>query len=423
MFAQKRFTGLVNAGLIAVVLTGGVFAWLWLSRSAAAARASETQQNRVIRVSSVSGQRGQTVTVNVELDAQGNENALGFSLNFNPNELSFVNVALGADASAAMLNSNTMQAANGRLGFALAMQTNQTFSAGTKRILVLTFNLPSGGVAGVIPITFGNQPVVSEVVAANADVLPAAWTPGAVTATRAVASVSAASFLGNELASEQIVAAFGAGLATTTQVAASLPLPTEIAGTTVRVRDSQGESRLSPLFFVAPTQVNYQIPPGTAAGAATVTITSGDGAVSIGNVTIAAVAPGLFSANANGQGVAAATALRVKADGAQIFEPVARFDTTLNRFVSIPIDLGPEGEQVFLILFGTGFRAAIAPSAVSAKIGGADAEVLFAGAQGGFVGLDQSNVRISRSLAGRGEVDVEMTFNSKNTNKVTIGVR
>jgi uncharacterized protein (TIGR03437 family) len=420
MFAQKRFTGSVNAGLIAIVLIGGVFAFLWIGHPA---RGSEAQQTRIIRVSSVGGQRGQTVTVSVELDAQGNENALGFSLNFNQNELSFVNVSLGADASAAMLNSNTLQAASGRLGFALALQTNQAFSAGTKRILTLTFNLPSGGVAGVIPITFGNQPVWSEVVGANADVLPATWTPGAVTATRAVASVSAASFLGNELAAEQIVAAFGAGLATTTQVAASLPLPTEIAGTTVRVRDSQGGNRLSPLFFVAPAQVNYQIPPGTAAGAATVTIASGDGAVSIGNVTIATVAPGLFSANANGQGVAAATALRVKADGAQIFEPVARFDTALNRFVSIPIDLGPEGEQVFLILFGTGFRAASGQPAVNAKIGGADAEVLFSGPQGGFVGLDQSNVRIPRSLAGRGEVDVEMTFSSKNTNKVTIGVR
>src|SRR5574341_1016266 len=121
MFAQKRFTGLVNAGLIGMVLIGGVFAFLWPGHPAAAARGSETQQNRVIRVSSVSGQRGQTVTVNVELVAQGNENALGFSLNFNPNELSFVNVSLGADASAAMLNSNTMQAANGRLGFALAL--------------------------------------------------------------------------------------------------------------------------------------------------------------------------------------------------------------------------------------------------------------------------------------------------------------
>jgi len=36
--------------------------------------------------------------------------------------------------------------------------------------------------------------------------------------------------------------------------------------------------------------------------------------------------PGLFTANVSGQGVAAAVALRVKAGGSQVFEPVARFD-------------------------------------------------------------------------------------------------
>jgi hypothetical protein len=45
---------------------------------------------------------------------------------------------------------------------------------------------------------------------------------------------------GAELASESIVAAFGAGLATATQVATSLPLPTTLAGTTVKVRDNAG---------------------------------------------------------------------------------------------------------------------------------------------------------------------------------------
>jgi hypothetical protein len=61
-----------------------------------------------------------------------------------------------------------------------------------------------------------------------------------LTQAAAVASVSAASFGGAELASESIVAAFGAGLATATQVATSLPLPTTLAGTTVKVRDNAG---------------------------------------------------------------------------------------------------------------------------------------------------------------------------------------
>ncbi len=161
---------------------------------------------------------------------------------------------------------------------------------------------------------------------------------------------------GAELASESIVAAFGAGLATTTQAATSLPLPTTLAGTTVKVRDRAGVTRDAPLFFVAPTQVNYLVPAGTAAGAATAPITSGDGKVSTGVVQIAAVAPGLFSANASGQGVAAGVALRVKADGTQSYEPIAEFNQAQNRFVAKPIDLGPANDQVFLILYGTGLR-------------------------------------------------------------------
>jgi uncharacterized protein (TIGR03437 family) len=197
----------------------------------------------------------------------------------------------------------------------------------------------------------------------------------------------------------------------------------EEAGTTVRVRDSAGMERLSPLFFVAPTQINYYLAPGAAPGAGVVTVTSGDGAVSMGNVTIAPVAPGVFAANANGQGVAAAVVLRVRADGSQSFEPVARFDAALNRFVSVPIDLGPASDQVFLILFGTGWRFRSSLTAVTTRIGDVNSEVLFAGAPGGFVGLDQLNARLSRSLAGRGEVDVVLTVDGRVANAVRINVR
>jgi uncharacterized protein (TIGR03437 family) len=225
------------------------------------------------------------------------------------------------------------------------------------------------------------------------------------------------------LASEAITASFGAGLATTAQMATSLPLPTSLAGTTVKVKDSAGIERLAPLFFVSPTQVNYQIPAMTAAGAATVTITSGDGTVSTGTALVKAVAPSLFAANADGQGVAAALALRIKADGSRSYEPVAQFDAAQNRFVARPLDLGPETDQVYLALFGTGIRQHSSLSAVIATIGGAYAEVSFAGAQGAFTGLDQINVRVPRTLAGRGEVDVLLTVEAQMANPVRINLK
>lgn len=277
--------------------------------------------------------------------------------------------------------------------------------AGDSQIIAI---VPNGAVSGPITIS---KPNCSDTQTAN------------FTVFGAVASVSAASFLGQALSSESIVAAFGTNLATSLQVANTTPLPTNLAGTTVKVRDSAGVERLSPLFFVAPTQVNYLIPPETATGAATITITSGGGAISIGAAQIANVAPGFFTANASGQGVPSAVAIRVRQDGSQSVEPVAQFDQAQNRFVPLPIDLGPPADQVILVMFGTGMRNVSSPAAAALTIGGVKADVLYVGAQGGYVGLDQINAQLPRSLIGRGEVDVALTLDSRSANTVRISVK
>lgn len=88
-----------------------------------------------------------------------------------------------------------------------------------------------------------------------------------------------------------------------------------------------------------------------------------------------------------------------------------------------PLELGPEDNHLFLMLFGTGIRARTDLSAVTARIGGVLAPVTFAGAQGGFVGLDQVNVEVPRDLAERGEVEVELIVGGQTTNIVTINIR
>ncbi|MGH9852991.1 MAG: SBBP repeat-containing protein, partial [Blastocatellia bacterium] len=237
------------------------------------------------------------------------------------------------------------------------------------------------------------------------------------------ASVNAASFTGSSLAGESIVAAFGVGLATGTAVATTLPLPTTLAGTRVTLRDRTGTERAAPLFFVSPGQINFQIPPGTAAGIANLTIVSGDGSIAAGTAQIASVAPGMFSANSDGQGVASGVALRIKADGSQSFEPISQFDSGQNKFVAVPIDLGPDTDQVFLILFGTGIRMRGSLASVTASVGAENAEVLFAGPQGDFVGLDQINLRVPRGLAGRGQVEIRLTVEGQTTNALSAAIR
>ncbi len=243
-------------------------------------------------------------------------------------------------------------------------------------------------------------------------------------ALRTVASVSAASFsMTAGLAAEEIAAAFGTNLATATASATTLPLPTALAGTTVRVRDSLNVERLAPLFFVSAGQINYLVPSGTAGGLATVTVTNAAGEVSTGTVVISNVAPSLFAANANGEGAAAAIVFRRNAAGQDSYEPAVRFDAATNRFVAVPIDLGPAGDQVFLIPFGTGFRGLSGLGAASATIGGINAPVIFAGPVSGLMGLDQANLRIDRSLAGRGEVNIILIIDCKTTNALRVVFR
>ena len=229
----------------------------------------------------------------------------------------------------------------------------------------------------------------------------------AINQTSGLAVVSAASFNASSfLSPESIVAGFGSDLAIGRQSATTQPLPTTLLGTTVRVKDESGITHIAPLFFVSPSQVNFLIPAGAVGRVAEISITNGNGLVTRAGISLGFIAAALFAANSNGQGVAAAIVLRVKANGAQSFEPVAILDPAQNRYVARPIDLGPESDQVFLILFGTGIRSNAAFA--RATIGEQAAEVSFAGAQGSFAGLDQVNVRVPRSLAGRGEVEVRV---------------
>ncbi|MBS1786203.1 MAG: DUF1800 family protein [Acidobacteria bacterium] len=234
--------------------------------------------------------------------------------------------------------------------------------------------------------------------------------------------VSAASYKGDVLAAEQIVVGFGVNLADSIVVANTLPLPTTLSGVSVKVRDSQNVERLAPLFFVSPTQINFQIPAGSAAGAGLFTVVKNGVTVSMGNAPIAAVAPSLFSADTSGKGLAAGQALRIKANNAQSYEPLGSFDAQQGKFVPVQIDLGPATDQVFLILYGTGFRNRTNLTNVSAAIGGITAEVSFAGAQGGYAGLDQLNIRIPRSLPG-GEFDVAVTVDGKASNVVRVALK
>lgn len=245
-------------------------------------------------------------------------------------------------------------------------------------------------------------------------------------ASNVLVNASAASYRRLNLAPESVVAAFGPGLSNEIVVASGLPLPTQLGGTSVTVKDSAGIERLAPLFFVSPNQVNYLMPRGSAAGAASITINNVGNSAKTTSL-IAPVAPGLFAANSNGQGVAAAVVLRIKPDGRQLYEPIARFDSTLNQFVAEPINLTspPFGslDQVFLVLFGTGIRGRRSLDEVEVFVGMSNVGAVFAGAQGELAGLDQINIQLSGRLITTGDLDVAVSMDGRQANVVKINIR
>ena len=241
-----------------------------------------------------------------------------------------------------------------------------------------------------------------------------------------VNAVSAASYRG-PVAGESIAAVFGSDMARTTQPASSLPLPTELGGVRVKVRYGAVVESFAPLFYVSPSQLNCvipPIPPELPAGqrSATMIVMRGDEPVASGSFIPAAVAPGVFSADSSGRGLVAAVALRQKPDNTQIYESIIRFDPAQNKFVAIPIDLGPDGDRVFLAIFGTGWRFRNSETSAKVMVGGVEVPVLYVGAQGMLSAVDQINVELTRTLAGKGEVDLEVMVdgNVANTTRVSV---
>lgn len=374
---------------------------------------------RHLRVRDTTLQRGQAGDIAIEIEAEGDENAFGISLEFDPATLSFVSAAADSALGNALLNVNQSQLASGRLGLALALPAGVTLKEGTRTLLRVRFTALSNSNANDTTVRFSDQPIRRQLADASANAIAGHYEDGAISIGNLVTSVSAASFQA-EAAAESILAAFGTKLARETASATQFPLPTTLANTSVTVKDSLGTQRPAPLFFVAPEQINYLLPPGTMPGAATVTVSSADGITATGTINVTAVAPSLFTANANGQGVPAAVLLRVSASGEQRYEPVTQFDAAQNRVVPVPIILRAESEQLFLLLFGTGMRHRTSLLATSARIGDLPVEVLYAGAQGNLAGLDQLNLRLPRTLAGRGLLNVQVTVDGRNTNTVQL---
>jgi hypothetical protein len=132
---------------------------------------------RPVRVNRI----GDKLHAAVEIGAQGDEVAVGFTLNFDPAVLSNpTNVLPGSGAGSAVLTVNSDQADQGRIGIILDKAPTDPIPAGTRQLVTLEFDIAPGSPASTI-ISFGNGPVFDEVANGVASPLQTTFAQGTIT--------------------------------------------------------------------------------------------------------------------------------------------------------------------------------------------------------------------------------------------------
>ena len=214
-------------------------------------------------------------------------------------------------------------------------------------------------------------------------------------------TASAASYAPpGEMAANMIMVSLASGLAPVPKSPPISILPQQLLNTQVMVADSGGGRQFAPLFFVTEGAAAFLVPSLTALGDATVTIWSGTGTTVSQQMVVKKIVPSLFTANSSGSGVPAGFWIR-SANG--VVSQDYLFDPTkpVGNRVPAPVDLGSEGDQVYLSLYGTGFRDA---GQATATVGGEDLPVPRFAQVAAYQGEDVVHVGpLPRSLAGRGQ--------------------
>jgi uncharacterized protein (TIGR03437 family) len=232
------------------------------------------------------------------------------------------------------------------------------------------------------------------------------------------------------VAQGSIAALFGTGLASDKQLFSGGSWPVSLLNRQVIINDQLP----APVYFIGPTQANFQIPSNAPLGTQRVAVRTADTGELIagGSLLIAVSAPGLFTVSQNGTGAAAA----YNQDGT----------------VNSATNAAPRGTVI--TLYGTGqgpvspsvpdgSPAPLSPLAYTVAVPTSDAKtcqnnqpsmcvligagsfggVQFSGLIPGYIGLWQINVQIPSDAPTGGAAQVRVVINGTPSNIVTVAIR
>ena len=268
--------------------------------------------------------------------------------------------------------------------------------------VAFSYKLSNGlsGIAVATPVASGTPPPI---LAANGIVNGASFDSEAPAAPGAIVSI------------------FGSNFISQLAVPGGDPLPTSLQGVSVTFNGTK-----APLFFVAPGQINAQVPFEVTGSSATVQVTTPAGTSNTETINLAPASPAIFTANQNGVG----QAVVVFANTTTIVGPIksgtdwrpAKTGDTITIYmnglgtVTPPINDGWNScDQSIcaadfsnLTLRNTAVRPVV-------KIGGVtvpDNLILFSGLTPAFAGLYQINVTIPDGITASNQVPVVIQMGS-----------
>ncbi len=218
-----------------------------------------------------------------------------------------------------------------------------------------------------------------------------------------------------------LVSLYGANLTDSTEQAESATWVPTLAGVTVRISANDGAySRTLPLLFASPTQVNALIPADVPIGPVSISLTNASGASFQAASWVEAVAPALFVVTQSGIDYAAATLLRIHADGTSTNESLIAADPVTGQMAPVPINPGSPSDQLYLSLYGSGFANLNAQAVGLASVthSANSLPVLYAGPQGQIAGLDQINIGLSGLTNNAPYLDLLLFANTGSENPV-----
>jgi uncharacterized protein (TIGR03437 family) len=245
---------------------------------------------------------------------------------------------------------------------------------------------------------------------------------------KAATVVNAATYQASvPVAQGSLATLFGGGVASDTVTVSATTWPKTAANRQLVVNDDLQ----APIYYIGPTQVNFQVPSNAPLGSVRIAVRTADTGelVAGGSLLVSSAAPGIFTANQSGTGQAAVLnqdfSINSASNPAPAGSTISIYGTGQGQVSPAVIDGTAAGSSplsnTIAVPTTSGTTCLNSQPSMCVAVGSSFGDVKYSGLAPGFIGLWQINVLIPPGTTG--VVPVRVVINGTPSNTVTIAVR